>query len=265
MKSKLAGISSKGNYRCKNCDKLVPYHKDGDIINVFITSSTLAQAHELCYKETQLCDHTIEIFELNGLAMDQINVIMIPILKQMAQLNCIRILLAVGANNMLRPLDTFETIQSEFDAFCLALSNINENFSATYEFVDLPYMPCVTQLKGERHGVKIDRVDHITALNKLIGDTNRLSSGRDGAPRLSHCGIDNNNEDIRENRHIPECWREKPLTNAVHLADMVKCEIWHEICQYFKDFPPPHQFAVKTSLYDIKMSKKMSRKSIIIA
>ena len=236
MRQKLQGITNRGNFRCKNCNQLAPYHKDDDVINMFVTSSTLAHSYELCYKDTGLCDHTVEIFELNGLKIGQVQRVMLPIIKELIKYNKVRILFAIGANNMLAGLEPGTNAIEEFDNFCTQLGLLSDKFDVTFEFIDLPFIPCITQLKGETHGVKIERVNDIIELNKAIHDQNTLCSTGNTVPTLSHCGIDNCNVDIKENRHLIEEWREKPLTNATHLADKIKIQKWMEILQYYKDF-----------------------------
>ena len=161
---------------------------------------------------------------------------MLPILNEMLNTNQVRVLYAIGAINMMAPLQTIESIQNEFDQFVHNMVALNGHYSLSFEFIDLPFFPCVTQLKDETHGILIERTDDILAFNKLIKDTNMLSVSQTEAPQLSHCGIDNTSDDIRENRHILENWREKPSKNSLHLCDKIKSEKWMEIIQYFKDF-----------------------------
>ena len=124
MKQKLAGITNRGNFRCKQCNILAPYYKDEDVINIFITSSTLANAHKFCFNETGLCDHTIEVFELNGQKIEQIQEIMTPILKDLIEFNKVRVLFAIGVNNLLGGLEQGNHIINVFDGFCKGSMNL---------------------------------------------------------------------------------------------------------------------------------------------
>ena len=54
-------------------------------------------------------------------------------------------------------------------------------------------------------------------------------------PSLALCGVDGINDDIKECRHIPDMWNERPLKKAIHLANHVKAQKWVEVIQFYKD------------------------------
>ena len=108
------------------------------------------------------------------------------------------------------------------------------NFELTTGYMEIPFPPCISQLKGERHAIKADHTVNIIEYNKVINGHNALNSSTI-PPSLATCGIDGASDDVRECRHLPECWHEKGLKNMVHLAAKVKAQKWMEVIQYFKD------------------------------
>ena len=83
MRHKLFTITEKGTYSCIYCNKEQQYYQDGDTINLYVTTSTMANAHQYLYDESKICTHDIEIFELNRQKFPVIMKCMTNVIKEM--------------------------------------------------------------------------------------------------------------------------------------------------------------------------------------
>ena len=235
IKAKL-DFDSNAHYTCPRCKENIPYYRANEKIPILITTSTLGRTHKEAFEKDGVCTH-FEVFEFPGGKINEISVVMTPILDFLSQYNSLNLLIVMGVNDFCNKKQQYEDIVVNLEHF---QEYIKCNNKITAKFIEIPLVPSLSLLKLDSHVVRSDKTEEILKYNDELTKWNAASIPRNvKVPSLARAGIRKESPGVfpKDHSHVPELWAnwDKYIKdkNCIHLADHVKRAFWGEIKEYF--------------------------------